>query len=142
MGQIVVGVDGSDHAIGALRWATEEAALRGAELVVLCAWEFPHALNPVTMLTTEADPFRADAKASLERAIEAVGPADVVVLPHVVEGSAAQLLVEASSDAELVVVGSRGRGGFAGLLLGSVSQHVSAHARGPVLVHHARPGAG
>lgn len=46
MGQIVVGVDGSDHAIGALRWEVAEAALRGAEVVVLCAWEFPHALNP------------------------------------------------------------------------------------------------
>jgi nucleotide-binding universal stress UspA family protein len=140
MGQIVVGVDGSDHAIGALRWAIAEAVLREAEVVILCSWEFPHALNPVTMLTTEADPFRADAKASLERSIAATERGDVVIIPHIVEGSAAQLLVEASSDAELVVVGSRGRGGFSGLLLGSVSQHVSAHARGPVLVHHARRG--
>ncbi len=136
MGQIVVGVDGSDHAIAALRWAVAEAELRDAEVIALCAWEFPHALNPVTMLTVDADPFRADAEASLHRSISAVDTGSVVVTRRIVEGSAAQRLVEASDEADLVVVGSRGRGGFSGLLLGSVSQHLCSYARGPVLVHH------
>ncbi|MGZ4800053.1 MAG: universal stress protein [Acidimicrobiia bacterium] len=136
MGQIVVGVDGSDHAIAALRWAVGEAELRKAEIVALCAWEFPHALNPVTMFTIEAEPFRADAASCLERSIGAVDTGSVVVTPRIVEGSAAQRLVEASDEAELVVVGPRGRGGFTGLLMGSVSQHLCVHARSPVLVHH------
>jgi nucleotide-binding universal stress UspA family protein len=136
MGQIVVGVDGSAHATAALRWAVEEAVLRGAEVVALCAWEFPHALNPVTMLTIDADPFVADAEAALDRAVTAIGETPVEITSRVVEGAAALRLAEASVDAELVVVGSRGRGGFSGLLLGSVSQHLAAHARGPVLIHH------
>jgi nucleotide-binding universal stress UspA family protein len=136
MGKIVVGVDGSDHALAALRWAVEQARLRNAEVLALATWEFPYALNPVTMFTTEPDPFTADAKAGLERAIAAVEPGEVTIEAEVVEGSAAMRLVEASLEADLVVVGSRGRGGFTGLLLGSVSQHLVAHARCPVLVHH------
>jgi nucleotide-binding universal stress UspA family protein len=139
MGQIVVGVDGSEHSIAALRWAVEEARLRGSEIVALCVWEFPHALNPVTMFTIEAEPFEADAKAALDRALAAVAPGSAKVTSRIVEGSAALRLLEASAGAELVVVGSRGRGGFGGLLLGSVSQHLAAHARCPVLVHHERP---
>ncbi len=135
MGRIVVGVDGSEHSIAALQWAVEEARLRDAEVVALCAWEFPHALNPVTMMTIDAEPFRADAEAILERSIASVTAATVPVIPRVVEGSAALRLVEASADADLVVVGSRGRGGFTGLLLGSVSQHISTHSHCPVLVH-------
>ena len=136
MGKIIVGVDGSEHSIAALRWAVEEARLRDVEVVALCAWEFPHALNPVTMFTMKAEPFRAEAEAILERSIAAANPGSAAVNPQIVEGTAALRLVEASADADLVVVGSRGRGGFGGLLLGSVSQHLTAHARCPVLVHH------
>jgi nucleotide-binding universal stress UspA family protein len=139
MFQIVVGIDGSDRSAAALRWAVEEARLRNGAVVALCAWEFPHALNPVTMFTIEADPFRADAESALDRVIAAAKPGDVTVTREVVEGSAAICLVEASEDADLLVVGSRGRGGFAGLLLGSVSQHVTAHARCPVVVVHHEP---
>ncbi len=137
MFKIVVGIDGSDRSTAALRWAVEEARLRDGEVVALCAWEFPHALNPVTMFTIDAEPFRADAESALDRAVTAAEPGAVAVTRAVVEGSAAVRLVEASADADLVVVGSRGRGGFGGLLLGSVSQHVISHARCPVLVHHA-----
>lgn len=138
MGKIVVGVDGSEHSVAALQWAIDEAKLRDAEVVALCTWEFPHALDPVTMFTIEPDPFKADAEATLERSIAAIERGPVLVIPEVMEGSAALRLVEASREADLVVVGSRGRGGFVGLLLGSVSQHVTAHGRCPVLVHHER----
>jgi nucleotide-binding universal stress UspA family protein len=136
VGRIVVGLDGSQHSIAALRWAVEEARLRSAEVVALCAWEFPHDLNPVTMLTTRAEPFREEAAAVFERSIAAVDPGAVTVTCTIIEGAAALRLVEASATADLVVVGSRGRGGFTGLLLGSVSQHLTVHARCPVLVHH------
>jgi nucleotide-binding universal stress UspA family protein len=140
MFRIVVGIDGSDRSVAAFRWAVEEARGRDGSVTALCVWEFPHALNPVTMFTIEADPFRADAEAALDRVIAAVDVGDVPVTREVVEGSAALLLVEESATADLLVVGSRGRGGFAGLLLGSVSQHVVAHAHCPVVVHH-EPGA-
>ena len=136
MGQIVVGLDGSEHSIGALRWAVEEARLRNASVLALCAWEFPHNLNPVVMFTTQPEPFRDEAHAVFERAIAAVDPGPVEVVEEIIEGAAALRLAEASVNADLVVVGSRGRGGFAGLLLGSVSQYLAVHARCPLLIHH------
>ncbi len=136
MAKFVVGVDGSGPSLAAVRWAAAEARLHEATLVLVAAWEFPHALNPVTMFTVEADPFRADAKAALDRAVAGIDAGSLSVEPKIVEGSPALVLVEESADADLVVVGSRGRGGFVGLLLGSVSQHLVAHARCPVLVHH------
>jgi len=136
MGKIVVGVDGSDHSVAALQWAVDEARLRDAEVVAVCTWEFPHAVNPVTWFTIMPEPFVADAEAALERAINAVSAGSVPVTSRVVEGAAALRLVEMSGEADLIVLGSRGRGGFSGLVLGSVSQHVVAHARCPVLVHH------
>jgi nucleotide-binding universal stress UspA family protein len=136
MGRIVVGLDGSEHSIGALRWAVDEARLRNESVVALCAWEFPHDLNPVVMFTTQPEPFQAAAHAAFERAIAAVDPGAVDVVEQIVEGAAALRLAEASADADLVVVGSRGRGGFAGLLLGSVSQYLAVHAQCPLLIHH------
>jgi len=138
MYRVVVGIDGSDRSAAALRWAVEEARLREGAVTALCAWEFPHALNPVTMFTIEADPFRADAESALDRVISATATGDVTVDRRVVEGAAGIRLVEASVDADLVVVGSRGRGGFSGLLLGSVSRQVTAQAHCPVVVHHER----
>ena len=136
MGRIVVGLDGSEHSIDALRWAVDEARLRKASVLAFCAWEFPHDPNPVVMFTTQPEPFRAAAHAVFERAIAAVDPGAVDVVEQIVEGAAALRLAEASADADLLVVGSRGRGGFAGLLLGSVSQHLAVHARCPLLIHH------
>jgi nucleotide-binding universal stress UspA family protein len=136
MGHIVVGLDGSEHSIGALRWAVEEARLRNASVVALCAWEFPHNLSPVVMFTTQAEPFRAEAHAVFERAVALVDPGPVDVAEEIIEGAAALCLAEASATADLVVVGSRGRGGFTGLLLGSVSQYLAVHAQCPLLIHH------
>jgi nucleotide-binding universal stress UspA family protein len=142
MGNIVVGLDGSEHSIGALRWAVEEARLRNTSVIALCAWEFPHNLNPVVMFTTQAEPFRAEAHSVFERAVAAVEPGPVDVAEKIVEGAAALRLAEASVDADLLVVGSRGRGGFAGLLLGSVSQYLAVHAQCPLLIHHDQARAG
>jgi nucleotide-binding universal stress UspA family protein len=139
MGRIVVGVDGSDHSIAALRWAVDEGRQRHWAVHAIAAWEFPHALNPVTMMTVQPEPFVAEAQHALEHALAAVDAAGVDVTTEVVEGTAALRLAEESRDADLLVVGSRGRGGFAGLLLGSVSLHLVSHACCPVLVHHTRP---
>jgi nucleotide-binding universal stress UspA family protein len=139
MGTIVVGVDGSDHSIAALQWALDEGRLRSWSVRVLTMWEFPHALNPVTFLTLQSDPFADEARHSLEHSLEQADATGVELTTDVVEGSAAEHLVAASRDADLVVVGSRGRGGFTGLMLGSVSQHLVSYAKCPVLVHCATP---
>jgi nucleotide-binding universal stress UspA family protein len=139
MGTIVVGVDGSEQSVAALRWAVDEARLRGWTVRALALWEFPHVFNPVTLVTLPAEPFVEEARHALDRALEAVDTQGVEVQAEVVEGAAAQHLVEASGDADLLVVGSRGRGGFSGLLLGSVSQHVATNSWCPVLVHHVDP---
>jgi nucleotide-binding universal stress UspA family protein len=136
VGTIVVGIDGSEHSIAALRWAVDEGRLRGWEVHAVATWEFPHALNPVTMFTIQSEPFVAEAEHALERALAAVDAQGVELKTEVVEATAAMYLVAASREADLVVVGSRGRGGFTGLVLGSVSQHLVSHARCPVLVHH------
>jgi nucleotide-binding universal stress UspA family protein len=135
MGKIVVGVDGSKHSIAALQWAVDEGRLRGWSVRVLAMWEFPNVFNPVTLLTITAEPFIEETRHALDRALEAVHTEGVDVTTDVIEGSAAEHLVSASRQADLVVVGSRGRGGFTGLLLGSVSQHLVSYAKCPVLVH-------
>ncbi|MHB1613243.1 MAG: universal stress protein [Actinomycetes bacterium] len=138
-GGVVVGEDGSPGAGRAVRYAVAEAARRGAVLHVLRAWSIISAPRPPTWEPTfvpslpEYEQAVAD---DLESALaELVDPdARVTVQAHVVHGPAAQALIEASTGAEVLVVGSRGRGGFAGLLLGSVSEQCVRHARCPVLV--------
>jgi nucleotide-binding universal stress UspA family protein len=139
MGTIVVGVDGSKHSVAALQWAVEEGRLRQWRVRVLTMWELPNVFNPVRLLTLDAEPFATEARHALERALEEVDLTGVEVTTDVIEGSAAEHLVTASRDADLAVVGSRGRGGFTGLLLGSVSQHLVSYAKCPVLVHYATP---
>jgi nucleotide-binding universal stress UspA family protein len=138
MSTIVVGVDGSEHSIAALQWAAEEARLRGASLHLVTAWEFPYVANPAVLLTLESEPFADEARHTLDRALDAIDADGIDVSTAVIEGSAAQHLVERSRTADLVVVGSRGRGGFTGLLLGSVSQHLVSYAKCPVLVHYVK----
>jgi nucleotide-binding universal stress UspA family protein len=144
-GTIVVGVDGSPASQAALRWAAEEAQLRGARLVVLHAWSFlaPAPLAEPGMVplpavdyagTLEAE--RAAAEEELETALAAAFPEGppVPIERQLVEGGAAEALEEAARGADLVVVGSRGRSGLAAALLGSVSKHVLQHAPCPVVV--------
>lgn len=146
-GTIVVGVDGSEAAVEALRWAAEEARLREARVVALYAWSFipPAPLAEPGMLAMPAgdlpgqlDAENTAARDALDVAVElALGPA-ADVDKRLVEGSAEDALVAESKDADLVVVGSHGRSGFRAALLGSVSRHVTAEAACPVVVVKAK----
>ena len=136
--RVVVGVDGSERSRAALHWAAEEAKEHQAELVALLAWRPPPPeiapasippLGPDTHAQARAEQILADTLANVFG-----NQHPVPITSQVTEGSAAKLLIEASRTADLVVVGTRGHGGFAGLLLGSVSQQVVAHAACSVTV--------
>lgn len=147
MGTIVLGVDGSAESKEALRWALEEARLRGSRLCVVHAWTLPAAVygpgfgtNLVSELLEE---LQRGSEALIDRALEeAADPGGAGVARAAVEGPPAQTLVDAAADAELLVVGSRGHGGFAGLLLGSVSQQCAQHAPCPVVIVRSAPAGG
>jgi nucleotide-binding universal stress UspA family protein len=138
MSVIVVGVDGSEDSREALRWALGEAELRGSIVRAVHAWSLPIAFGGPTMPPQAFDPseVRDHAQRSLDAAVDDVaGESPAVALERVVEqGAAAEVLVRAAEHAELLVVGSRGHGGFAGLLLGSVSQQCAQHAPCAVVI--------
>jgi nucleotide-binding universal stress UspA family protein len=134
-GTIIVGVDGSDPSRTAVGWAIAEARLRGAKLVAIHAWSYYPSLpadtmDPMLMAPDFSEALGKDAErfvqSELERLREEAG--DVEIEARAVEGPAASVLVDAAKDADLLVLGTRGHGGFSGLLLGSVSQQVSHHA--------------
>ena len=137
---IVVGVDGSAGSRKALRWAAAEAADHGADLVVVNVWE--HTLLPPAGSVSVSehyvpDPSQRTADELLQVIKEELGDQPpILVQPHVKQGRPAKVLIDESAEAELLVVGERGHGGFAGLVLGSVSQHVAAYAKCPVTVVH------
>lgn len=136
-GAILVGVDGSGASLEALRWGDEEARLREAPLVALHAWAPGFEVGPgLVPIPLPVATLKADIEAFLDATVvEALGEERArEVERRIVETPAAFGLVKASSPADLVVVGSRGRGGFAGLLLGSVGQQVAHHARCPVVI--------
>lgn len=116
-----------------------QAALTGAAVEALLAWQYPMAYGGYPS-GVDID-WQANARTALNTALaESVG-SNAAVSSRVVEGHPAQVLIDAAAGADLLVVGSRGRGGFVGMLLGSVSEHVSAHAPCPVLVvRHAAQG--
>ena len=137
MKRIVVGVDGSEPSAAALRWAVDEGRVRDAEVEAVHAWSYP----PMTSITGFVPPpsftdkdLAEEARAVVERMCEAVEGRGTRVVPKVVHGPAAAALLNVAEGADLLVVGSRGRGGFAGLLLGSVSQQVAQHAPCPVVI--------
>jgi nucleotide-binding universal stress UspA family protein len=141
MGLIVVGVDNSAGAKAALRFALEEAQLRQASLRVVHAWQYGYigATGLEGRLPAAGgglEDFRQGAAASLEETLsEVVADTDGVAIERRVDqGAAAAVLVEESRGADLLVVGSRGHGGFAQLLLGSVSQQCAQHAFCPVVI--------
>ena len=135
---IVVGVDGSEESREALRWALGEAELRGSAVRAVHAWSRPIAFGGPIMPPQALDPsaLRDRAQDSLDSAVDEIageGPA-VAVERLVEEGAAADVLVRAAEGADLLVVGSRGHGGFAGLLLGSVSPQCAQHAPCAVVI--------
>jgi nucleotide-binding universal stress UspA family protein len=146
VGEVVVGIDGSPASLEALRFALVEARLRGARLVALHAWQLPLAEAPgpftlglptlETPVEEAAEAYAAAARSLLDQVVDAIAASEpgVEVERRVVEGGAAAALVEASSRADLLVVGARGHGGVAGMLLGSVSDQCARHARCPVIV--------
>lgn len=138
MGKIVVGVDGSPGSRAALHWAHDEAALRKATLVTVTVWQFPVMTSlPAFGAMPPPEDMGGDAEAALLRTLSEEGIAasdEVPVTTVVAEGAAAPALLDAAADADLLVVGSRGHGGFTGLLLGSVSQQCVSHAPCPVVV--------
>jgi nucleotide-binding universal stress UspA family protein len=142
MATIVVGVDGSDGAREALRVAVQEARLRGAGLRVVTAWHTPAMVYGGAGFSADIDPaeFGDSAGAALEESLAAAGgQANGVEIERVVRmGQPAQVLLEEARGADLLVVGSRGHGGFASLLLGSVSHQCALHAACPVLIVHSQ----
>jgi nucleotide-binding universal stress UspA family protein len=147
-GVVVVGIDGSPGSAAALRWAAAEANLREIGLRVVHAWTFSYppgagygVLSPSVDYVSggRMSDMRRAAEGLLERAIAQLPPDtdSVAIDRQVVEGSAAEVLVGAATENDLLVVGSRGRGGFASLLLGSVSQQCAHHAPCPIVIVHA-----
>lgn len=140
MATIVAGVDGSDGAQEALRVAVREAKLRGAGLRVVTAWHLPAMAYGAAVFSPDIDPadYEDSASAALETALAALGgQANGVEIERVVRmGQPALVLLEEARGADLLVVGSRGHGGFAGLLLGSVSHQCALHASCPVVIVH------
>jgi nucleotide-binding universal stress UspA family protein len=138
--RVVVGVDGSDASAAALRWALDEAARWDAELTVVHTWETPYPVEPWGFVITPAHPddFRTGSIALISNMVDAAiaagasRPASVV--PLSVEDAAGPGLISAAGGADLLVVGSRGRGGFAALLVGSVSLHCLHEAPCPIAV--------
>jgi nucleotide-binding universal stress UspA family protein len=137
--RVVVGIDGSAGARAAVRWASREADARAAALVVVHAWDYPYATE---LGSPEGrDLTRVDAALILEEAVrtareERNGPVE----SRLVEGRAASELVGDGHDADLVVVGSRGRGAIRSLLFGSVSNEVSARASCPTVIVRSEDG--
>jgi nucleotide-binding universal stress UspA family protein len=129
-GRILVGVDGSTHAIDALRWALAEARRRNVGIDVVHAWQYPGVLFFGETMVIAADDVEEGAKEVLEHSMAAVADevAGLDVRSYVERGHPVGVLAERAKDAGMVVIGSRGRGGFSGLLLGSVSSEVVHHA--------------
>jgi len=144
-GDVIVGVDGSAGARAALRWAMAEARLRKTRLRVVHAWTFSYPGGAgYGYLGESLDAFPGGGLSNLHRAAEdmiehaiadlAAEAEGVEIEREIVEGTAAEVLVAAATERDLLVVGSRGHGGFAELLLGSVSQQCAHHARCPVVI--------
>lgn len=138
-GTVVVGVDDSAGAARALDWAVHEAGVHGWDVHAVLAWELPTAgalsLDPMPV---DVDALAEGAAATIDRALapfrELADRLGVALEGEAVQGHPRHVLLERARDADLLVVGSRGRGGFVGLLLGSVSSYCAKHATGPVAV--------
>src|SRR6266571_3919511 len=141
-GVVVVGVDGSEPSRDALRWAVHYARTTGAIVRAVTVWHFPASFGWGSALAIPEADLEGDARAALKATVEQVAGTEgaFTLQTEVVEGPPALMLLRAAADADLLVVGSRGHGAFAGMLLGSVSEHCVHHANCPVVVirhpHH------
>ena len=134
---IVVGVDGSQQSRCALKWAVREASRRGTVLNVVSAYTIPvfaASSMDAGYSTLDDDLIRGGAEDIVRQAREEIGDTDVQVRTYIESGDPAGVLLDLSNDADLVVVGTRGRGGFAGMLLGSTSQGVLHNCTGPSMI--------
>ncbi len=140
-GRVVVGVDGSEPSAAALRWAADEARRQDVGLHVVTCWSFPPLPWAPYQPPLSSEDFEQVALETAEAEVEEVLGADregLDVTIEVLDGAPSLRLLDFDRSAAMLVVGSRGRGGFAGLLLGSVSQHLAEHARCPVVIVPAR----
>jgi len=132
---VVVGVDGSPSSKAALSWAARQAQLTGTGLTIVATWEYPTGYGWAMAWPEDVD-FEADARKAVDEAVmEVLGDVagrDITI--EVTEGHPALKLCEASEQASAIVVGSRGHGEFAGMLIGSVSSFLATHAHCPVVV--------
>ncbi|QHC23014.1 universal stress protein [Streptomyces sp. GS7] len=138
-GRIVVGVDGSESSEEALRWAVRQAELTDSTVDAVTAWEYPPLYGSIGWIDAPqelASDMKAAASQALDHAVkEAVAPEQQARIHSVLAyGTPAAVLLDQARGADLLVVGSRGHGGFAGALLGSVGQHCTQHAPCPVVV--------
>jgi nucleotide-binding universal stress UspA family protein len=130
--RIVVGVDGSEHGNAALRWAVDEAKVHESEVVAVFAWQLPLVGIPGAV---DRDEMEMICKAFVADAVETVvRDTPVPITKLVAEGDVRASLIEAAKNADMLVLGSRGRGGFARFKLGSVSQECVQHVACPVVI--------
>ena len=133
---VVIGVDGSAESVAALEWAAGYARGCGAKLRAILAWHYPAAAGvaPIGKAPKEiSDEVRTTMAEALDKSIAAGAPG-LDIEQKIGYGHPSQVLVDASQNADLLVVGSRGRGAFTGMLVGSVSLYCVTHARCPVVV--------
>jgi nucleotide-binding universal stress UspA family protein len=137
-GRIVVGLDGSPSSLAALRWAGRQAELTHSILDVIMTWDWPPTYGWAAPFPTGYDPEEGVHKV-LDEAVADLRTtfSSLDITAKVMRGHPFPLLVEASKGADLLVVGSRGHGEFAGMLIGSVSEFCATNAHCPVLVHRA-----
>ena len=136
-GGILVGHDGSKPSAKAVKWAAALAGRLGCPLHVARTWSLSSAPRPSTWEAGYVPPltdFEAAVLESLRRDVASMHLSNTDVTCHVLHGPAARRLVESSAGSEMLVVGSRGRGGFGGVVLGSTATQVSGHAHCPVVV--------
>lgn len=133
--RIVVGIDGSGSSAATLDWAAQQAALTQSALDVLIAWEWPILAGGVSALPADYDPSR-DAATLLRNVLQVIQRdyPDLVIHPSVCHGPAAPTLVDASKEADLLVVGTHGHRELSAVLFGSVSEDCAHHASCPVVI--------
>jgi nucleotide-binding universal stress UspA family protein len=135
--KIVVGIDGSEGAKKALRWAVSEAQLRSAAIEVIHVWNFSPLVDPIGGIAyVPMDDLLESAQAVAANTVKSVEDVlgDTRITTKVEQGSASQALLKAAVNADLLVVGRRGHGGFIGLLIGSTAEQVAHHAPCPVVI--------